>query len=167
MRVTPISGQTRWCTQRTGPGQSASSRAAKHASSGHAPNARAASSSVRGKPSKLTKWSHASGVGRCACHSSHKARKFNPVPNPVSATVNSVLPAQASGRPQPCRKTARVSASPSPAVKYTSPASRATGVPSSFQSIMGCVSKRAMRDGLAGPYRFEQSSAAACFLTPN
>ena len=80
--------------------------------SGQFDSARPASSAVNGKPS-MEKTCSRAPCGRWRRHRVSRAAMFRPVPKPNSATVKDCRRSQASGRPQPARKTARLSASPS------------------------------------------------------
>ena len=66
--------------------------------------ARSRSAALTGQASVEMKCSRR---GRCAStrHAAQVTRKFSPKPNPVSRMRHWARPAQAAGRPQPCRKT--------------------------------------------------------------
>ena len=85
-------------------------------SSGQAARARAASSRVMRWASTLKRCRRPL-AGPSRRHSSRRASMLSPVPKPSSPTVKDWRPAQARGRPQPSRKTARDSERPSSAPK--------------------------------------------------
>ncbi len=107
----PPARSRRWKPRR-GSGQAARRAATGSASSGQTPSARAASS-------RAIRWASTEKIeryppgGRVRRHIASRAAMFSPVPKPSSATVNRSRPAQAPGRPQPSRNTARLSARPS------------------------------------------------------
>ena len=89
-------------------------------SDSHGASARARSSRANGCFSVETKCSRAGPPG-CARSASHVARKFRPIPNPVSRMTNESRPAQRSRSALPARKTWRACSRPPSTEWKTSP----------------------------------------------
>ena len=111
-RMAPNSGNSTRCTPRARPGQRAIIGSTTGASSGHRARARDASAAAIGNASMEKMWSTPCAF-RVRRQRSRSAATFSPVPKPSSPTTKRRRCAQASGRPQPSRNTARVSARPS------------------------------------------------------